>query len=271
MSTGGMAASQSDVTARSGSKLSPSWRIGKWYSAAIAAWFVLFLVFVFTCIIIHNHPRPYSLDLTSMEGIQNAHLWPWVHLLLIIPSVVDNPTPSYAALGLWLCGFLAIGLVRALRRLPALLWFQAAVLLALSDSVSAGLNALLDTIVGRPRPNPHLYPIHVYTALVPFPTYPSGHTEHDVVYYGFLLFLSFTKPVRAWRYRWLLIPFQLYAVYDILVIGCSRILEGDHWLTDVLGGYLEGLLYLCFFLFLYRCTTLLVFSWRAKRQQVACK
>jgi membrane-associated phospholipid phosphatase len=266
MNMGGTTAPRSNVTEQSGNASSWPWRMGKRYSVAIAVWFVALLLFVLTCAIIHNHPRPYSLDLDSMEAIQAAHLWPLAHLLLIIPSVVDNPVPSYVALGLWLFGLLAIGLIRALRRLPALLWFQAAIFLAISDSASAGLNAWIDELVGRPRPDPHHYPIHVYTPLVPFPTYPSGHTEHDIVYYGFLLFLSFTRSVRTWRYRWLLLPFQIYAIYDILVIGLSRILEGDHWLTDVLGGYLEGLLYLSFFIFLYYGVTLLIVRLRAKKQ-----
>jgi len=130
---------------------------------------------------------------------------------------------------------------------------------------SAGLNVVIDDLVARPRPDPHIEPIHVYTPIVPFPTYPSGHTEHDVAFYGFLLYLSFTRPVREWRYRWLLIPLQLYALFDILAIGYSRVLEGDHWLTDVLGGYLEGALYLLFFIFLYRWTTDLLAQRRARK------
>ena len=133
--------------------------------------------------------------------------------------------------------------------------FLSGIFLVLTVMTSAGLNVLIDEIVGRPRPDPKVYHFHLYTPLVPFPTYPSGHAEHDVAFYGFLLYLSFTKPVREWRYRWLLLPFQLYAVYDILAIGYSRVLEGDHWLTDVLGGYLEGALDLFFFIFLYRLTT----------------
>ena len=119
--------------------------------------------------------------------------------------------------------------------------------------------------MGRPRPDPKVYHFHLYTPLVPFPTYPSGHAEHDVAYYGFLLYLSFTKPVREWRYHWLLLPFQLYAVYDIVAIGYSRVLEGDHWLTDVLGGYLEGTLYLFVFIFLYRLTLTWFERYRAKK------
>jgi membrane-associated phospholipid phosphatase len=40
-----------------------------------------------------------------------------------------------------------------------------------------------------------------------------------------------------------------------MVIGYSRILEGDHWLTDVLGGYWEGCLHLFLFIFLYHWLT----------------
>ncbi len=86
-------------------------------------------------------------------------------------------------------------------------------------------------------------------------SFPSGHTEHDVAYYGFLLYLSFTPPVREWRYRWVLIPFQILAAFDILTIGYSRVLEGEHWLTDVLGGYLSGSLWLLLCIVIYRYIT----------------
>ena len=106
-------------------------------------------------------------------------------------------------------------------------------------------------IVARPRPSSPL--IHVFV-LEPIPTFPSGHVVYAVVYYGFLLYLSLTKPISQWRYRWVLIPFQLYAVLMILLIGFSRVYEGTHWLTDVLGGYLFGALFLVLLIVLYRWT-----------------
>jgi hypothetical protein len=33
--------------------------------------------------------------------------------------------------------------------------------------------------------------------LIPIPTYPSGHVEFAVVFYGFLLFLSFSRPSKS--------------------------------------------------------------------------
>jgi membrane-associated phospholipid phosphatase len=186
----------------------------------------------------------------------------WLLAVLNFPSTLNDPIPSAVALTVWVVGILLVGYIRYRRKLPAASWFQAGIFLALTVMSSAGLNVVLDDIVGRPRPNPRTEHIQLHTPLVPFPTFPSGHTEHDVAYYGFLLYLSLTKPVREWRYHWLLLPLQIYAVFDILAIGYSRIWEGDHWLTDVLSGYLEGAIYLFFFIFLYRWTT----DWFAKRR-----
>jgi membrane protein len=125
-----------------------------------------------------------------------------------------------------------------------------------------GLNFIIGFLVARPRPTSP--PIHV---LMPetVPSFPSGHVENDVVYYGFLLYLSFSKPVSQWRYRWLLIPFQLYFALNILFIGYSRVLEGSHWLNDALAGYLTGALWLALLIFLYRWTLDRMTKWYARR------
>jgi membrane-associated phospholipid phosphatase len=104
-------------------------------------------------------------------------------------------------------------------------------------------------LVHRPRPTSAL--IHIYRT-APTGSFPSGHVENDVVFLGFLLYLSFSRPISQWRYRWVLIPFQVYAIVNILLIGYSRIYEGSHWLTDVSGGYFSGALWLFALIFLYR-------------------
>ena len=226
-------------------------------------WFIGLIIFIASCLIIHSHPAPYPIDLSATETVQGLHLPQWLIDVLDFSSIVDNPTPSYIATAVWFFGMLLVGGIFRLRGKPgAVQWFQTACVFLVAIVFSAALNVGLDEIIGRPRPNPHTEPIHLYTPFVPFPTYPSGHVEHDVVYYGFLLYLSFTKPVREWRYHWLLLPLQIFAVFDIVTIGFSRVLEGDHWLTDVLGGYLEGLLLLFFFIFLYRWST----DWLARRR-----
>lgn len=229
-------------------------------------WVLGLIVFIIACVTIHLHPQPYPVDLSTTEAVQHANTPTSILDVLNFPSLLNNPIPSAVALIIWVVGLLLIGLIAKLRRSAAVLWVLSAVFLAIAVMSSTGLNVLFDEIVGRPRPNPHTEPIHLYTTLVPFPTFPSGHTEHDIVYYGFLLYLSFTKPVREWRYHWWLLPFQLYAVYDIIAIGYSRIYLGDHWLTDVLGGYLEGAVYLFLFIFLYRWATGVIAKWLNKRR-----
>ena len=64
-----------------------------------------------------------------------------------------------------------------------------------------------------------------------------------------------------------MIPLQLYAVFDILTIGVSRIMVEDHWITDVLGGYLEGALELYIFIVLFRWAADWLARRRAKRQE----
>jgi len=236
----------------------------RWYPVQAVLWIIGAIIFAVSCFFVHAHPAPFAIDLAVTNMVQHAPLPFWIDTVLRAPSVFNNPLPSILALASWCIFMLVMGLVFHLRGKSPLVWLQNAIFLALAVLSSSGVNVLLATLIGRSRPDPHKYSIHVSTAIVPFPSFPSGHTEHDIVYYGFLLYLSFTKPVREWRYRWLLIPLQVLAVFDILAIGYSRVLEGDHWFTDVLGGYLEGLLYLFLCIFIYRWVTNFLANWREK-------
>ncbi|HZR43336.1 MAG TPA: phosphatase PAP2 family protein [Ktedonobacteraceae bacterium] len=226
-------------------------------------WCLGVIVFILASFMVHAHPKPYAIDLATTEWVQGLHLPAWFDAVLRFPSILNNPLPSLIAVIAWFVFMLVMALIFKLQDRSPLTWLQAAIFFALTIGGSYGLQGIVELLVNRPRPNPHLYPIHLYTPLVPFPTYPSGHTDFDVVYYGFLLYLSFTKPVREWRYHWFLLPLQIFAMFAILSIGYSRILEGDHWLTDVLAGYLEGAISLFLFIFLYRWAT----NWLAQRRK----
>ncbi|EFH80739.1 phosphatase PAP2 family protein [Ktedonobacter racemifer] len=233
----------------------------------LALWVVGVIIFLLTCMGMHMHPRPFSFDLSIMQTIQNWHLGSVLDAIVRLPSVLDDPFWSIVLLSSWLI-FLLVGAIWAwFTHRRALTWLQNVLFLVAIVASGSGVNTLLDILVGRPRPLAKMYPIHNYETIVPFPSYPSGHVSHDAIYYGFLLYLSQTKPVRRWKYyRWLL-PLQILAVIEIVLISYSRILMGGHWPTDVLGGYFEGVLWLSLFIFLYRWATPLQEKWQQRLDQ----
>ena len=219
----------------------------------VCLWVVALIILVMLSVLVIFHPGPFPIDAQSMETLQSLHLPTWLSAVIAFFSTLNDPIPSIIAWVAWLIG------LSIFRR------FRQAIFLVFGSVAADGVDGLVRLFVNRPRPapSPHV-PIHVYMP-EPFTSYPSGHTEHDVVYYGFLLYLSFTKPVREWPYRWVLIPFQVFAVVAILSIGYSRIAEGSHWLTDALAGYLVGALLLFVLIWLYRWTTNKLAERRAKK------
>ena len=203
-------------------------------------WVIGVVVLASAAYYIHGHKGPLPGEVDFSRAVQAVHYWPWFLGLLTFLSALNDIPPSIASVTIVFVFFLLIR------------WFKDALFFLLTIAVGNTINILIGDYVRRPRPSPNL--IHVYTPLK-FNSFPSGHTEHDVVFYGFLLYLSFTKEVREWRYRWVLIPFQIFALVAILGIGYSRVLEGEHWVSDVLGGYLSGLLWLFLFIYLYRAFT----------------
>jgi membrane-associated phospholipid phosphatase len=231
---------------------------------AFTLWVIGLIALLASAVIVHfSHPGPWPFDLQTTVTLQSPHYSPWLQSIIDFPSRFNDIAPSVIALALWLAGLLLVAWLIKRRGKSPMLWVVAAIFLvggtAFADLV---LNFLIVNLVRRPRPSPLL--IHVYNP-EPVPSFPSGHVEHTVVYYGFLLYLSFTKPVREWRYHWLLLPLQIFAALNILLIGYSRIEEGAHWLTDVLAGYLEGAVALVLLIFLYRWTLKKLEERRAKR------
>ena len=220
------------------------------------------MILLVASVLVHFHPRPYAFDLQTTETIQSFKLFPLIIAFLEFVSTLNNPIPSIVALAIWLVGLVTIGFIYRVRGRPSAIWFQSAIALIGTVAIAGGINFIINILVARPRPGSFGEHIIVQSH-IPVNSFPSGHTEHDVAYYGFLLYLSFSRPVRQWRYTWVLIPLQAFAVLDILTIGYSRILEGEHWLTDVLAGYLSGALWLLMCIILYRAIS----SYLARRNQ----
>jgi membrane-associated phospholipid phosphatase len=72
-------------------------------------------------------------------------------------------------------------------------------------------------------------PFHV----IPGPGFPSGHSLTSVTFYGLLAYLWAPQlPAGSWR-----VLGVAGAALVTLLVGASRLYLGDHYLTDVLGGY----------------------------------
>jgi undecaprenyl-diphosphatase len=114
------------------------------------------------------------------------------------------------------------------RRLPKLAAFVAVTAIG-----SVLLNNLIKLLVGRARP--HLTdPVAVAAGK----SFPSGHSQAAMVGYAILVAV-FLPAVPRGRRRWLVLP----AAGMVLLTGFARIALGVHYLSDVIGAYLIGMVW----------------------------
>ncbi len=78
-------------------------------------------------------------------------------------------------------------------------------------------------------------------------SFPSGHSSISMAFYGFLIYLIYTKFHNK-KYKWLLITILSII---ILFVGISRVYLGVHYLSDVLAGFLFSIIYLIIFVYFY--------------------
>lgn len=108
----------------------------------------------------------------------------------------------------------------------------APVLVATALAGALALTVLGKNIVGRVRPP-------ATEALPPFevsPSWPSGHTLNATVLGVLTIYLVLiTVRRRAWR-----VLAVLGCLLFPLAVGLSRVYLGQHWLTDVMGGWALG-------------------------------
>lgn len=105
--------------------------------------------------------------------------------------------------------------------------------LMLIGSVSSVLDNVLKQVMARHRPSADL--VHILTP-APGYSYPSGHAVF-FTWLAFMLAFSLAPHVRP-RRRWMLWT----AAAGLIVFAClARVWAGDHWPSDVAGGFLLAL------------------------------
>lgn len=178
-------------------------------------------------VIVHGHPAPLPGDVGLARGLQHLLLPHRVLTgLLDAVSAINWPTPS----GITVAALLVVLLV--LRR-----WLDA--ILALVTSVLAdGSSYLTNEIVRRPRPADH--GLFILQHITRYFGFPSGHVIHAVAFFGFVLFLTY-QTGRPAGWLW---PVRLTLLAVIVLMGPSRVLEGEHWPSDVLEGLFVGAFWL---------------------------
>jgi undecaprenyl-diphosphatase len=182
--------------------------------------------------------RPYfGWDVAVTRALQ-AVPWPGLETLMRVISLAGDNLLWSTLLVVAACAvLLAAGDRRA-----------AVVLLAVVAVGQVCKIAAKDT-VARPRPDAET--VHVFLRheeIHEHLSFPSGHTVHYTVLFGFLWFIAFTR-LKPRVLRWPVLG-VLGAV--VLLVGPARIYLGAHWASDVLGGYLLGAAVLVAGICLYR-------------------
>lgn len=110
--------------------------------------------------------------------------------------------------------------------------------IALNLILSFLTNRILKFIIRRPRP-PRIQIVEENGY-----SFPSGHAMISFAFYGFLIYLLYTN-IKNKKIKY---PLIVFLSLLILFIGISRIYLGVHYVTDVIGGFIFGLIYLILFI-----------------------
>jgi undecaprenyl-diphosphatase len=210
----------------------PWYRVSRRAQILITVYLLGFVLFGILAWFVHVHPV-LSIDVAITQEFQEERL-PWLKSFMVAISFWGNNFPVFVTL-IFLTA-LAFWLVRL--RLEALF------IIGLSI-VNEPVNILVKDLVARPRPTSNLVEVLQHAGGQSF---PSGHVMSYVAFWGLLFSfgLILFRRDRLWNYLLLIIP-----AFFVVMVGPSRIYLGDHWASDVLGGYLFGGLLLGLALWLY--------------------
>jgi membrane-associated phospholipid phosphatase len=182
--------------------------------------------------------QPYfSSDLAVSLSVLSAD-WPWMDPLMRAVSLAGD--------NLLFSSLLVVAACVALLALRA--WREAVVLLGVV-LVGQVLKVGLKLLIARERPSRDLVEVLIEAKEVH--SFPSGHTVHYTVFFGFLWYLTYVL-VKTPALRW---PLLVLSGGMVLLVGVARIYLGAHWVSDIVGGYLLGGAVLAAGILLYRSWT----------------
>jgi len=192
-----------------------------WHGTVVLGVFLVLTTVTFATLAVAAHEHAYfPIDLALSQAVQGLRS-PAIDTLTQAVSWPGFPPQSNVIFGA------LILLIVLYRRFAA----------ALGEALAAGGSALLwfgiAPVVARPRPSPDL--IYV-SQQIGAGSFPSGHVLNLTAGVGFAWFLAYALlPSTWWRTAilWVLPAF-------LVALGVARVYSGEHWPSDVLGGYLLG-------------------------------
>lgn len=184
-----------------------------------AGWIVTWVVLVLTGSLLAFAARGAGSlpgDLVLTRGLQELPPNDAAGLLLLY---IDN--------AVWLLSVAAL--------MVTLLWrrWLAAVFIFLAGLTGTLVGSILKLLTVRPRPSIEV--VQVYESSESY-SFPSSTALLSVVLLGMICYLIWSSRLP----RPVLIVALGIALLSVLTIGLSRVYVGEHWATDVLGGWLFG-------------------------------
>ena len=191
---------------------------------------VLVLIFISLTSVVFFLPTSF-IDIEFSENVQ-GYMNPFLDFIMKAISWFGRTWISLIMVAL-----VALTFLLALHKKEALF-----VLLTLMVSP---VNAALKILISRPRPTEDFVTI---VQAAQHQSFPSGHVSFYVVFFGFLVFLMLRHHHIPKPIRYTIIAFSLLLIFSV---PFSRVYLGVHWLTDVTGGFILGLIFLYGLIMLY--------------------
>lgn len=174
---------------------------------------------------------PKLIDVEFSEEVQEIHN-PLLDFLMKAVSWFGNRTVAIAVT----LGASLIFLLTSYRKEALFL-----TLTLLASVINYGIKVL----VNRPRPTDDVVRI---LEEAQHQSFPSGHTVFYVTFFGLLLFLMYRLRNLPTSLR---ISVSLASLVLVLAVPFSRVYLGAHWFSDVLAGFILGLLFLTILIHYY--------------------
>jgi undecaprenyl-diphosphatase len=185
----------------------------------------LILVFLLLCFLVKYKYSLLTVFDSYFTGIVRDNLYPRFNFLFLSITQFGNFIFVLIVTAVCLTVFLVY------KKIIEAIWLLSGVII-----VSGFFVQVLKIIIGRERPN------ILHLVIVNDLSFPSGHSTASMILYGTIIILVNTN-IKNYLLKRIV---QILLIMLIFSVGISRIYCGVHFPTDVIGGFLLGLIWLCF-------------------------